>query len=270
MSGLIIVTGGARGIGAATCLALAAAGHAIAVNYASDQRAAEATAAAIVKSGGRARAFQADVADPQAIAKLFEDAVGALGPLTAWSTTPHFGRVRGASMRWTRRADAAVPGQRDRNDALRAGGGASALDAARRPWRRDRQRLLGGGADRRPAVRAPYAATKGAIETFTRGLANEVGREGIRVNAVAPGMIETDMSSPILSSPAVKEQIASSIPIGRLGVPEEIAEAIAWLISPASRYVTGSVMTVSAGGDERRRIEGGFENVVFYQSEWMR
>ena len=95
--------------------------------------------------------------------------------------------------------------------------------------------------------RAPYAATKGAIETFTRGLANEVGREGIRVNAVAPGMIETDMSSPILSSPAVKEQIASSIPIGRLGAPEEIAEAIAWLISPASRYVTGSVMTVSGG-----------------------
>ena len=95
--------------------------------------------------------------------------------------------------------------------------------------------------------RAPYAATKGAIETFTRGLANEVGREGIRVNAVAPGMIETDMSSPILSSPAVKEQIANSIPIGRLGAPEEIAEAIAWLISPASRYVTGSVMTVSGG-----------------------
>src|SRR3984885_5911464 len=76
MSGLIIVTGGAR-----TCLALAAAGHAIAVNYAPDQRAAEATAAGIVKSGGRARAFRADVADPQAIAKLFEDAVGALGPL---------------------------------------------------------------------------------------------------------------------------------------------------------------------------------------------
>src|SRR5271170_3662156 len=81
MSGLIVVTGGARGIGAATCLKLAAAGHAIAVNYASDQAAAEATAAKIVEAGGRARAFRADVADPEAVTKLFEDAVGALGPL---------------------------------------------------------------------------------------------------------------------------------------------------------------------------------------------
>src|SRR6202044_1826908 len=70
-------------------------------------------------------------------------------------------------------------------------------------------------------ARAPYAATKGAIETFTRGLANEVGREGIRVNAVAPGMIATDMSTPILSTPGERERVASTIPIGRLGAPEE-------------------------------------------------
>src|ERR1700677_267942 len=80
MSGLIIVTGGARGIGAATCIQLAAAGYAVAVNYASAQDAAEATAAAIVKSGGRAQAFHADVGDPEALAKLFEDAAAALGP----------------------------------------------------------------------------------------------------------------------------------------------------------------------------------------------
>ena len=248
MSGLIIVTGGARGIGAATCLALAAAGHAIAVNYASDQDAAEATAAEIVKSGGRARAFRADVADPQAVAKLFEDAVGALGPLA--------GLVNNAGILGAfARVDALDPAELTRLFQVNVLGTILCAKEAVR-----RLSTLHGGpggaivnissvAARTGGLpsRAPYAATKGAIETFTRGLANEVGREGIRVNAVAPGMIETDMSSPILSSAAVKEQIASSIPIGRLGAPEEIAEAIAWLISPASRYVTGSIMTVSGG-----------------------
>jgi NAD(P)-dependent dehydrogenase (short-subunit alcohol dehydrogenase family) len=248
MSGLIIVTGGARGIGAATCLALAAAGHAIAVNYASDRGAAEATAAAIVKSGGRARAFRADVADPQAIAKLFEDAVGALGPLAGLVNNAgvlgEFARVDALDpVELTRLFQVNVIGTMlcakeavRRLSTLHGGPGGAIVNISSVAART-------GGLP----SRSPYAATKGAIETFTRGLANEVGREGIRVNAVAPGMIETDMSSPILSSPAVKEQIASSIPIGRLGAPEEIAEAIAWLISPASRYVTGSVMTVSGG-----------------------
>jgi NAD(P)-dependent dehydrogenase (short-subunit alcohol dehydrogenase family) len=248
MSGLIIVTGGARGIGAATCIQLGAAGYAVAVNYASAQAAAEATAAAIVKSGGRARAFRADVADPEAVAKLFEDATGALGPLA--------GLVNNAGISGaTARIDAQEPADLVRlfqvnvigtilcaKEAVRrlstkhGGPGGAIVNIASVAAR------LGG----LPGI-VPYAATKGAIETFTRGLANEVAKEGVRVNAVSPGMVATDMTTPILSSPGAMDRIASLIPMGRVGEPEEIAEAVAWLISPASRYVTGSVMTVSGG-----------------------
>jgi len=94
---------------------------------------------------------------------------------------------------------------------------------------------------------APYAASKGAVESFTRGLATEIGHEGVRVNAVAPGMVATDMSAPILADQATAERIASMTPLGRIGAPEDIAEAVAWLISPASAFVTGSVLTASGG-----------------------
>jgi NAD(P)-dependent dehydrogenase (short-subunit alcohol dehydrogenase family) len=93
----------------------------------------------------------------------------------------------------------------------------------------------------------PYAASKGAVESFTKGFANEVGPEGIRVNAVAPGMIETDMSQPLLAQAGARERIEAMTPLRRVGAPEEIAEAVAWLISPAAKFVTGSVVTVSGG-----------------------
>ena len=94
---------------------------------------------------------------------------------------------------------------------------------------------------------APYAATKGAIESFTKGLATEVGPEGIRVNAVAPGMIDTDMTRGPLSQPSARERIEAMTPLRRIGAPDEIAEAVAWLISPAAKFVTGTVLTVSGG-----------------------
>jgi NAD(P)-dependent dehydrogenase (short-subunit alcohol dehydrogenase family) len=246
--GLIIVTGGARGIGAATSLRLAAAGYSIAVNYASDEKAAAATVAAIANVGGRAQAFRADVADPEAVSRLFADAVAALGPLA--------GLVNNAG----------IPGAFARVDAQDAGELArlfqvnvvgTILCAKEAVLRLSTKHGGAGGVivnissiaarlGGLPGL-AAYAASKGAIESFTRGLANEVGAEGIRVNAVAPGMVESDMTASFLSTPGMKERLTSMTPLGRVGVPDDIAEAVAWLISPVAAYVTGSVMTVSGG-----------------------
>jgi NAD(P)-dependent dehydrogenase (short-subunit alcohol dehydrogenase family) len=246
-SGLIVVTGGSRGIGAAICRRLAADGYAIAVNYAADAKAGEATAAAIVKSGGRARAFKADVADPAALHGLFEQATQALGPLAGLVNNA------GSSGRFART---------DEQDAaeltrLFATNVIATILACKEAVKRLSTRHGGSGGAivnlSSVAVRTgglpglvTYSASKGAIETFTKGLATEVGPEGIRVNAVAPGVIETDMSQPLLAEGA-RERIEAMTPLRRLGVPEEVAEAVAWLISPAAQFVTGSVVTVSGG-----------------------
>jgi NAD(P)-dependent dehydrogenase (short-subunit alcohol dehydrogenase family) len=247
-SGVIIVTGGSRGIGAAICRRLAADGYAIAVNYAADAKAAEATAAAIETSGGRARAFQADVADPAALHGLFDEATKALGPLAGLVNNAgvggRFARVEDQDAEGLTRLFAinviatilACKEAVKRLSTRHGGSGGAIVNISSIAAR------LGG----LPGL-GPYAATKGAVESFTKGLATEVGPEGIRVNAVAPGMVETDMSQPLLSEAAAREWIEAMTPLRRVGVPDEIAEAVAWLISPASKFVTGSVVTVSGG-----------------------
>ncbi len=246
-SGVIIVTGGSRGIGAAICRRLAADGYAIAVNYAADAKAAAATVAGIEKSGGRAQAFQADIADPAALRDLFDKATKALGPLAGLVNNA------GSSGRFAR-VDEQDPADLTRLFAINVI--ATILACREAVLRLSTQHGGSGGAIVNLSSIAarlgglpglgPYAATKGAVESFTKGLATEVGPEGIRVNAVAPGMVETDMSQPLLAQ-AARERIEAMTPLRRIGAPEEIAEAVAWLISPAAKFVSGAVLTVSGG-----------------------
>jgi NAD(P)-dependent dehydrogenase (short-subunit alcohol dehydrogenase family) len=247
-SGFIIVTGGSRGIGAAICRRLAADGHAVAVNYAADAKAAETTVAEIKKAGGRAQAFQADVADPGQLHRLFKQATKALGPLAGLvnnaGSSGRFARTdEQEAAELTRLFQINVIGTilACKEAVLRlstrhGGSGGSIVNISSIAAR------LGG----LPGL-APYAATKGAVESFTKGLATEVGPEGIRVNAVAPGFTATDMTRDQLAQPSFRERIEGMTPLRRVGAPEEIAEAAAWLVSPAAAFVTGSVVTVSGG-----------------------
>jgi NAD(P)-dependent dehydrogenase (short-subunit alcohol dehydrogenase family) len=247
-SGLIIVTGGSRGIGAAICRRLAAGGYALGVNYAVDAKAAEATVAEITKSGGRAQAFQADVADPAQLPRLFDQATKALGPLAglvnnAGSTGRFATTDKQEAEALTQLFQINVIGTilACKEAVLRlstkhGGSGGSIVNISSIAAR------LGG----LPGL-ASYAATKGAVESFTKGLATEVGPEGIRANVVAPGFIATDMTRDQIAQPGFRERIEGMTPLRRVGAPEEIAEAAAWLISPASAFVTGSVVTVSGG-----------------------
>jgi NAD(P)-dependent dehydrogenase (short-subunit alcohol dehydrogenase family) len=242
-NGMVIVTGGGRGIGAATCRKLASAGYAVAVNYSSNEAAARATVEGILKQGGRAQAFSGDIADSDAVELLFENAVSALGPLT--------GLVNNAGITGrSARIEEQEPEDLARLFAVNVIG--SILCAKEAVRRLSTRRGGEGGAIVNISSAAarlgglagivPYAATKGAIETFTKGLANEVAREGVRVNAVAPGMVGTDMASP-----EMREKALPFIPMGRLGLAEEIAEAVYWLMSPASAFATGTVLTISGG-----------------------
>ena len=247
-SGLIIVTGGSRGIGAAICRRLAADGYAVGVNYTADAKAAEATVAEIKKSGGQAQAFQADVADAAQLHRLFEQATEALGPLaglvnnagiTGQHATTDQREVAELTQLFAINVIGTILACKEavlRLSTKHGGSGGAIVNISSSAAR------LGG----LPGL-ASYAATKGAVESFTKGLATEVGPEGIRVNAVAPGFTATDLTRDQISQPGFRERIEGMTPLRRVGAPEEIAEAAAWLISPAAAFVTGSVVTVSGG-----------------------
>ncbi len=241
--GVVLVTGGSRGIGAAVCRKLASLGYAVAVNYTARADKAEAVVESLRKSGARAHAVGGDVADEAQVAAMFEKATSELGPLTGLVSNAGIGGDL------TRLAEYPVAAITRILMVNTLGTMLCAREAVKRLSTRHGGK--GGSIVNLSSVAArtggfpgltPYAASKGAVETFTKGLANEVAREGIRVNAVAPGMTGTEMLPQ-----QMRDTASTGIPMGRVGEPEEIAEAVAWLISPASSYVTGSIVTVSGG-----------------------
>lgn len=247
MTAIVLVTGAGRGIGAATALALARAGHDLALNYARDAAAAEDLAAQVRALGRRALAVRADVADEAQVLAMFERIDAELGRLTG--LVNNAGIVAPAARldamdvsRWRRLFDVNVIGTLlcSRAAVLRmsrrhGGNGGAIVNLSSRAAR------LGS-----PGIYADYAATKGAIDSLTVSLGRELIMEGIRVNGVRPGIIETDIHADS-GTVDMLEAAARGIPIERLGRADEIAAAIAWLLSDAASYVVATTIDVAGG-----------------------
>lgn len=243
----MLVTGASRGIGAAVARRAGSAGWNVCVNYVSDRAAAEAVVADIVAAGGRALAVQADVAHEAQALALFAACDAAYGRLDA--LVNNAGVVappcRVADMtleRWTRVFGINVIGAfvcaREavrRMSTARGGRGGVIVNVSSAAAR------LGS-----PGEYVDYAASKGAIDTMTLGLAKEVAGEGIRVNAVRPGLIDTDIHASG-GQPDRIERLKAGIPMGRGGSADEVAATILWLLSDEASYVTGSLLDVSGG-----------------------
>lgn len=241
------MTGSSRGIGAAIARLAAERGFSVAINFAKGKAEGEEIAQQIVNAGGRAHAIQADVACEEDVVRLFETAERELGAIKALvnnaAITGGFSRVEAVSARTL----AAVMSVNVTGTIL------CAREAVRRmSTRRDGQ----GGSIVNISSRAArigsagewvhYAASKGAIDSFTIGLAREVATEGIRVNAVAPGLIETGLHA-AHGAPDRLDRLASTIPMQRPGTALEVAEAVLWLLSPAASYTTGAILEVGGG-----------------------
>ena len=241
---VMLVTGGSRGIGASIATLAGAAGYAVAVNYLSSARAAEAVVASIEARGGKAVALQADVGDDAQVKRLFAEIDAKLGRIDVL--------VNNAGILGNRRVD-----EMD-EEALTAIFRANVFSmyyCAREAVRRMSTKHGGKGgvivnlssvASRLGGLAggSHYAATKGAIDTFSLALAKEVGLEGIRVNAIRPGLIETNIHD---IHGGINPALASTVPLGRPGQADEVAQVALWLASDASSYVHGAVIDVAGG-----------------------
>jgi NAD(P)-dependent dehydrogenase (short-subunit alcohol dehydrogenase family) len=244
---IALVTGAGRGIGAATARLLAERGYDVAINYARDAAAAEGVAAAVRGLGRRALVVRADVADEAAVLAMFDAVDKGLGRIAALVNNAGIVDVKArldemSAARMRRMLEVNVLGtllcarEAVKRLSTRHGGAGGAIvnlsSAAA---------TLGG-----PGMYVDYAASKGAIESFTIGLGRELAAEGVRVNAVSPGIIETDIHAD--SGDADRPQkLASIIPMQRPGTAQEVANAIAWLLSDEASYVTATVLGASGG-----------------------
>jgi NAD(P)-dependent dehydrogenase (short-subunit alcohol dehydrogenase family) len=243
----ILVTGASRGIGRATALVCASRGWSVAVNYVHDRQAADESARAVEAAGGRAVTIKADVSVETDVIGMFDTAASSLGPMD--------GVVINAGIVAPSQALADMTAQRLKRvfDVNVFGAYLCARESARR---RSRDRggrggsivLISSAATRlgSPFEYVDYAGSKAAMDTLAIGLAKELGPQGVRVNAVRPGLIDTEIHASG-GQPERAHRLGAATPMGRAGRPEEVAEAIAWLLSDASSYTTGAILDVAGG-----------------------
>ncbi len=244
---MLIVTGGSQGIGAAVARLAAARGMPVALSYRSGRRPAEQVVADIEAAGGRAIAIQADSADEAATVALFKTAEAAFGPVTALVNNAG---ITGPVTRLDDVDTALLDGVMSTNihgvflatrEAVRrmatdkGGKGGAIVNVS------SRAAGLGGGGEW-----VHYAASKGAVDSFTIGASRELAPRGIRVNAVVPGLIDTEIHAKAGLNDRL-ERMAPGVPMGRAGSAEEVAKVILWLLSDEASYVTGALVPVSGG-----------------------
>jgi NAD(P)-dependent dehydrogenase (short-subunit alcohol dehydrogenase family) len=250
LSAILLITGGARGIGAATAKLAAAQGYAVAINYERAGERALALAAEIAAGGGEAIAVQADVAQQDQVRRMFEEVDRRLGRVSALVNSAGINggpetpvaELEQASLERLMAVNVigtmlcCREGVR-RMSTARGGAGGAIVNVSS-------MAATIGGRDGRTA----YAASKGAIDSFTIGLAKEVGREGIRVNALRPGMTLTDMTDGVRQNADLRARIAATIAMNRCAQPEEMARPILWLLSDEASFISGALLDGSGGG----------------------
>jgi NAD(P)-dependent dehydrogenase (short-subunit alcohol dehydrogenase family) len=247
MPGVVLITGGSRGIGAATAALAAARGYTVCVNYRSNVHAADAVVAAIAKAGGAAIAVQGDVAVESDVVQLFETCDTRLGALTALvnnaailETQTRVESVDAARLQriFSTNVTGAFICAREavkRMSTKHGGSGGAIVNLS------SRASVLGS-----PGEYVDYAASKAAVDTLTIGLAQEVAAEGIRVNAVRAGIIYTDIHASG-GEPGRVDRMKAFVPMRRGGTVDEVAKAILWLLSDEASYTTGAFLDVSGG-----------------------
>jgi len=244
---VLLMTGGSRGIGAAAAVLAARRGFAVAVNYASQSPAADEVVRRIRAEGGTAIAVQADVGDEAQVMAMFATVDAQLGRLTALVNNAGVVDLQA-------RVDEMSVARLERMMRINViGSFVCAREAVRRMSTRHGGRggaivNVSSAAARlgSPGQYVDYAASKGAIDTFTLGLAKEVADEGIRVNAVRPGLIETEIHASG-GMPGRAAALAPTVPMKRTGSADEVAAAIVWLLSPEASYTTGALLDVAGG-----------------------
>ena len=247
MSKVLIVTGGSRGIGAAVCRLAAKDGWDVAVNYAGNKDAADAVAADVRAAGRKAVVIQGDMAKEADVIAVFEKAEAELGPITGLAANA------GITGKITKVADMTVAAMQEVVGLNVIG----LMIQNREAVRRMSTKLGGTGgvivntSSIAARLGAPnefthYAASKGAVDSWTRGIAREVAGEGVRVCAVAPGMIDTEIHASA-GAPDRAARLGGTVPIGRAGSADEVAKTIVWLLSDAASYTGGAILEVSGG-----------------------